>query len=59
MPPQILRFDGQTGAFIDVFVDTGSGGFTNGTQMAFGPDGNLYVGNVTTGAGAGVLSLTA
>lgn len=45
--PKILRFNGQTGAFMDVFVDTGSGGFTGSAQMAFGPDGNLYLGQGT------------
>lgn len=53
--PQILRYDGTSGDFIDVFVDTGSNGFTNGIQMAFGPDGNLYVSNSNTGSEAGVL----
>ena len=41
----MLRFDGLTGAFIDVFVGTFSGG-TDGSSLVFGPDGNLYV---TTG----------
>jgi outer membrane protein assembly factor BamB len=35
--PGVLRYDGTTGAFIDVFV---SGAFNT---PAFGPDGNLYV----------------
>ena len=41
---RILRYDGQTGAFLDVFVPTGSGGL-NGPDagMVFGPDGDLYV----------------
>lgn len=40
----VLRYDGQTGAFIDVFVTQGSGGL-NGPDagMAWGPDGNLYI----------------
>lgn len=40
----VLRYNGLTGAFIDVFVPTGSGGL-NGPDagMAFGPDGHLYV----------------
>jgi DNA-binding beta-propeller fold protein YncE len=40
----ILRYDGTTGAFLDVFVGTGSGGLDGpdaGTK--FGPDGHLYV----------------
>src|SRR6185503_3045597 len=40
---KILRFNGQTGAFIDVFVDTGEGGFAGGSELLFGPDGDLYV----------------
>src|SRR6185436_18207988 len=40
----ILRYDGATGAFFDVFVATGSGGL-NGPDAGttFGPDGHLYV----------------
>lgn len=46
---QILRFDGKTGAFIDVFAsDNNSGlGSVNGLNgpngLLFGPDGSLYV----------------
>jgi serralysin len=46
----ILRFDGQTGEFIDVFVgdnpDTDldeSGGLVRPYGIAYGPDGNFYV----------------
>ncbi len=39
----VLRFDGLTGAFIDAFVSTGSGGLNDPTAAVFGPDGNLYV----------------
>jgi WD40 repeat protein len=35
----VRRYNGQTGAFIDVFA-TGSGGFTG---LTFGPGGNLFV----------------
>lgn len=40
----VLRYDGATGAFIDVFVTSGSGGL-NGPDagMAWGPDGHLYI----------------
>jgi DNA-binding beta-propeller fold protein YncE len=40
----ILRYDGATGAFIDVFVAAGDGGL-NGPDAGtvFGPDGDLYV----------------
>src|SRR5262249_37376010 len=47
---QVLRYNGATGAFLDVFVDNiahdSSGGFDVGPLgLAFGPDGNLYVTN--------------
>ena len=38
----VLRFDGETGAFIDEFVASGSVGEPYG--IVFGPDDNLYVG---------------
>jgi len=46
---QILRFDGKTGAFIDVFASDNNNGFgslnsLNGPNgLLFGPDGSLYV----------------
>lgn len=43
---QVLRFDGASGAFMDVFVDSGPLTFPAG--IAFGPDGHLYVGNNDT-----------
>jgi len=40
---EILRYDGRTGAFLDVFA---SGNGLNGpVGVTFGPDGNLYVAN--------------
>ncbi|MBO3459404.1 NHL repeat-containing protein [Aetokthonos hydrillicola Thurmond2011] len=48
----ILRFDGKTGRFIDVFVAPGSGGLEHPSSLTFGPDRNLYV---STLAGKGVL----
>jgi len=44
---QILRFDGRTGAFKDIFVSANSGGLENPFFLLFGPDGNLYVSSVT------------
>lgn len=38
---QVLRFDGQSGAFLDVFAALPPGGVARG--LAFGPDGHLYV----------------
>ena len=39
---QVLRYDGQTGAFIDAFVPAGSGGLSVPFGVVFGPDGNIY-----------------
>jgi hypothetical protein len=39
----VLRYDGVTGAYIDTFVGTGSGGLNQPGDLAFGPDGDLYV----------------
>ena len=39
----MLRYDGTTGAFIDVFVPRGSGGLTAPWALTFGPDCSLYV----------------
>jgi hypothetical protein len=36
---RVLRYDGTTGAFIDVFVPS----ISRPEYLAFGPDGNLYV----------------
>ena len=38
---QVLRYNGTTGAFIDVFAS--GGGIDNPSSVRFGPDGNLYV----------------
>jgi DNA-binding beta-propeller fold protein YncE len=39
----VVRFDGETGAFIDTFVAAGSGGLNEPYGIGFGPDGNFYV----------------
>ena len=39
----VIRYDGNTGAFIDAFVPSGSGGLDSPRGVIFGPDGNLYV----------------
>jgi len=39
----VLRYDGQTGAYIDDFVPNRSGGLFEPWRSTFGPDGNLYV----------------
>jgi hypothetical protein len=39
----VKRYDAQTGAYIDNFVSSGSGGLDGLVGLTFGPDGNLYV----------------
>ena len=43
----VLRYDGETGEFIDVFAVTSNG---RSEGLEFGPDGYLYVGQRTTGS---------
>src|SRR5262249_27034289 len=46
---EVLRYDGRTGAFLDVFVPPGSGSrLDSSADLAFGPDGNLYVSSYDT-----------
>lgn len=42
---QVLRYDGDTGDFVGIFAE--GGGLTLPDDLAFGPDGNLYVGSVS------------
>jgi streptogramin lyase len=46
----VLRYDGQTGAYVGAFVPSRSGGLGPSHGLVFGPDGNLYVGDVALGA---------
>ncbi|OJT20881.1 hypothetical protein BO221_28700 [Archangium sp. Cb G35] len=39
----VRRYNGRTGALIDVFVPPGSGGLNSANDLVFGPDGNLYL----------------
>lgn len=39
----VLRYDGSTGSFLGVFVDSHSGNLGLPNSLTFGPDGNLYV----------------
>jgi streptogramin lyase len=40
---EVLRYDGQTGAFLNIFVAAGNGGLSDPTGLRFGPDCHLYV----------------
>ena len=46
---EVLAFNGTSGAFISAFVSAGSGGLDRPDDLAFGPDGNLYVTSTNTG----------
>lgn len=40
---EIIRYNGETGAFVDVFVSEEAMGLDAPEGLIFGPDGNLYV----------------
>jgi sugar lactone lactonase YvrE len=40
---QVLQYNATTGAYLGVFIASGSGGLSGSQFMSFGPDGNLYV----------------
>lgn len=40
---KVVQFDGQTGAFLDVFIPKDRGGLKTPLGLAFGPDKDLYV----------------
>ena len=42
--PVVVRYDGQSGDFVEVFA---SGGLITAAGLAFGPNGNLFVGSQT------------
>ena len=44
---EVLRYDGTTGDFIDVFAS--GGGLDIPVHLTFGPDNNLYVTSLLTG----------
>src|SRR5229473_61629 len=43
----ILRYDGTTGAFVDIFASNSQ--LAGPVGLTFGPDGNLYVAGQTSG----------
>jgi flagellar hook assembly protein FlgD len=44
----VVRYDGNTGAFLGTFVTPASGGLDWPHDLVFGPDGNLYVASALT-----------
>jgi outer membrane protein assembly factor BamB len=46
----VVRFDGQTGDYLDTFVANNSGKLLKPEGLAFGPDGDLYVSSRNQGA---------
>src|SRR5207247_10238266 len=42
-PSPVVRYDGATRTFFDIFVAAGCGEIRNPTALTFGRDGNLYV----------------
>jgi streptogramin lyase len=46
----ILRFNGNTGAYMDTFIPAGRGGLSQLSGFVFGPDGNLYVSSLSSNA---------
>ncbi|NER31907.1 MAG: hypothetical protein F6J89_30955, partial [Symploca sp. SIO1C4] len=44
----VLRYDTETGEFIDTFVNSGSGGLDGPVALTFGPDDNFYVISILT-----------
>lgn len=42
-PTRVLRYDGNSGEFLDEFIPRGAGGLRGGQTLVFGPDGNLYI----------------
>ena len=47
---RVLRYRGTTGAFIDAFITSGSGGLSIAENLQVGPDGNLYISSWGTGS---------
>ncbi len=45
----IVRYDGQTGEWLDVFVSMNEGGLSGSRGLTFGADGDLYVSSMLTG----------
>ncbi len=46
---RIERYDGNTGAFVEEFVESGVGGLNAPQTLIFGPDGNFYVASSHSG----------
>jgi len=47
---RVLRYNGSTGVFLNVFIPPGSGGLQTPQTITVGPDNNLYVSSWSTGS---------
>ncbi|MEO8083278.1 MAG: beta-propeller fold lactonase family protein, partial [Ardenticatenales bacterium] len=45
---EVLRYNATTGAFVGVFVTSGSGGLNGPQDLVFGPTGDLYVSSIAS-----------
>ncbi|HKR66042.1 MAG TPA: hypothetical protein VJZ00_20085 [Thermoanaerobaculia bacterium] len=52
---EIVRFDGLTGEFLDVFATSGRSGLEQMTDLAFGADGALFVANARNSGDGAIL----
>ena len=52
---EIVRFDAKSGQFVDVYLTSGSSGLTLPWDLAFGPEGALFIANGTLDGNGSIL----